>query len=126
MFRIGKTFRFEAAHHLPDLPAEHKCSRPHGHSYTVEVEVSTDGELTPPGFVVDFAVLSPVGVYLAEHFDHRDLNEVVDGAPTSEYLARLLYEWCTANLDLPSGVTVACVRIRETASTFAEYSRARP
>lgn len=35
MYRIGKRFMFEAAHHLPDLPEGHKCARLHGHSYTV-------------------------------------------------------------------------------------------
>lgn len=126
MYWIGKSFRFEAAHYLPDLPEGHKCARLHGHSYTVEVSVATEGDLTPPGFVVDFAELSALGAYLNETFDHRDLNEVVDVAPTSENLARLLYEWCAANLRLPLGVTVAAVRVGETASTFAEYAPARP
>lgn len=125
MYRIGKRFGFEAAHHLPGLPDGHKCARPHGHSYSVEVSVATDGELAPSGFVADFADLGPVGVYVQETLDHRDLNEVIDVAPTSENLARLLFEWCAANLDLPSGVTVASVRVSETASTFAEYAPAR-
>ena len=51
---IGKRFSFEAGHHLGGLPDGHKCARPHGHSYTVEVIV-TAGELTGPGFVTDFA-----------------------------------------------------------------------
>lgn len=42
MYRIGKLFRFEAAHHLSDLPEGHKCARLHGHSYTVEISVATD------------------------------------------------------------------------------------
>ena len=126
MYRIGKRFRFEAAHHLPELPEGHKCARLHGHSYTVEVSVATNGDLTPPGFVVDFAELSALGTYLSERFDHRVLNEVVDVAPTSENLARLLYEWCAANLRLPPGATVAAVRVGETTSTFAEYAPGRP
>ncbi|MBI1759160.1 MAG: 6-carboxytetrahydropterin synthase [Actinobacteria bacterium] len=125
MYRIGKRFWFEAAHHLPDLPDGHKCARPHGHSYSVEVSLATaGGDLVPPGFVVDFAELAPLGAYLAETFDHRDLTEVVDVPPTSENLARLLYDWCASNLSLPSGVRVDSVRVSETASTFAEYTRA--
>ena len=34
---IGKRFSFEAGHRLGGLPEGHKCARPHGHSYTVEV-----------------------------------------------------------------------------------------
>jgi 6-pyruvoyltetrahydropterin/6-carboxytetrahydropterin synthase len=75
--------------------------------------------------VVDFGKPSALGMYLNETFEHRDLNQVVDVAPTSENLARWLYEWCAANLCLPPGVTVAAVKVSETASTFAEYSPAR-
>lgn len=121
MYRIGKAFRFEAAHHLPGLPEGHKCARPHGHSYTAEVTVVTGAELTGPGFVVDFAELAALGTYLDAAFDHRDLNAVLPVASTSENLAAHLYQWCTVNLTLPAGVRVEKVRVSETASTFAEY-----
>lgn len=126
MHRIGKQFGFEAAHSLPDLPQGHKCARPHGHSYTVEVTIVADGELTGPGFVVDFADLAPLGAYLNAELDHRDLNAVLPVAPTSENLAAHLYQWCTANLALPVGVRVEKVRVSETASTFAEYAPVLP
>jgi 6-pyruvoyltetrahydropterin/6-carboxytetrahydropterin synthase len=126
VYRIGKRFGFEAAHHLPGLPAGHKCARPHGHSYTVQVSLVSDGDLAPPGFVVDFADLAPFGAYLAETFDHRDLNDVVEVPPTVENLARLLFEWCARNLHLPAGVDLAAVLVAETASTFAEYAPSRP
>jgi 6-pyruvoyltetrahydropterin/6-carboxytetrahydropterin synthase len=125
VYRIGKRFRFEAAHHLPGLPAGHQCARTHGHSYTVEVCVTSD-ELVPPGFVVDYAELGRLGAYLAATFDHRDLNEAVQVPPTSENLARLLFQWCAANLALPAGARVASVSVAETASTFAEYTPAQP
>ena len=32
-------FKFEAAHRLPHVPTDHKCSRLHGHSYLVQVHV---------------------------------------------------------------------------------------
>ena len=40
---IFKEFTFEAAHRLPNLPAEHKCSRLHGHSFRV---IARDGRPT--------------------------------------------------------------------------------
>ncbi|WFE27685.1 6-carboxytetrahydropterin synthase [Solwaraspora sp. WMMD791] len=121
MFTIRKSFRFEAAHRISGLPADHKCGRLHGHSYTVEVVVSSS-DLVPPGFVVDFADLAPLGEYLAATFDHRDLTEVLDVAPTSENLAWFLYEWCQENLPLPGTVQLTAVRVGETASTYAEYA----
>lgn len=122
MFRIGKRFGFEAAHRLPGLPEGHRCGRLHGHSYTVEVVLAGSSPLRPPGFVVDFAELAPVRAYLDGAFDHRDLTEVLDAPATSENLARHLFDWCAATLELPAGVAVCAVRVSETASTWAEYS----
>ncbi|MEU8075884.1 6-carboxytetrahydropterin synthase [Catellatospora citrea] len=121
--QIGKTFSFEAAHQLSDLPEGHKCGRMHGHSYQVTVSVGTDGDLTPPGFVVDFVELAPVKVFLDTTFDHRVLNEVLDVPPTSENIARWLFEWCEIHLPLPASVWVESVRVQETASSYAEYAR---
>ena len=37
---LAKTFRFDAAHSLPNAPPGHKCAQPHGHSYRVDVHVA--------------------------------------------------------------------------------------
>lgn len=91
MFRIGKSFTFESAHHISGLPDGHKCARPHGHSYTVTVMLERQ-ELVEPGFVTDFGELTPFKRYIDECLDHRDLNEVLDIPPTSELLAHHLAE----------------------------------
>jgi len=124
MYRIGKQFRFEAAHALPGLPDGHKCARTHGHSYIVEVTLTTSDPLRHPGFVTDFSDLTALGDYLNASFDHRDLTTVLDVPATSENLARYLYCWCVEHLDLPATVRVEKVRVSETASTFAEYEPA--
>ncbi|MGH3874024.1 MAG: 6-pyruvoyl trahydropterin synthase family protein [Pseudonocardiaceae bacterium] len=120
MYRIGKRFTFEAAHWLAGLPESHKCGREHGHSYTVEVILAA-AELSGPGFVVDFAELDPIKKHLGDVFDHRKLNDVIDVEPTSENLARVLFDWCTATLPLPATVAVEAVRVSETLTTWAEY-----
>jgi 6-pyruvoyltetrahydropterin/6-carboxytetrahydropterin synthase len=126
VYRIGKTFAFEAAHHLTGLPAGHKCTRRHGHSYTVTVTVAAEA-LTEPGFVTDFAGLAPLGRYLDGTLDHQDLNEVLGIEPTSENLARHLLDWCQQNVPLPAGAWFEAVRVSETASSWAEYRpEARP
>jgi 6-pyruvoyltetrahydropterin/6-carboxytetrahydropterin synthase len=126
MYRISKKFTgIEAAHHLDGLPDGHKCSRLHGHSYTVEVTV-TARNLTGPGFVVDFAELTPLGDYLKMAADHHVLNEVFGFQPTSENLARHLYDWCQGNIPLPGGARIESVRVSETSATWAEYQPDTP
>jgi hypothetical protein len=80
---IGKRFSFEAGHRLGGLPDGHKCARPHGHSYTVEVIV-TARELTRPGFVTDFASLDPLKRHLAEVYDHRGVPELCSICPAAQ------------------------------------------
>ncbi len=119
MFTITKQFKFEAAHHLPHLPADHKCRRPHGHSYRVEV-VAESEELDDRGFVVDYAAFDLFGKFLAENFDHRDLNEVLNVPTTAEWLARKLF--AIAENIVPQTVEV---RVSETQNTWAIYRPAQ-
>jgi 6-pyruvoyltetrahydropterin/6-carboxytetrahydropterin synthase len=123
MYRIGKRFTFDAAHHLSGLPPGHKCARVHGHTYTAEIELAS-ASLTPPGFVTDFADLEPAGTHIREQLDHHDLNEVLGIEPTSENLARYLFTWCTRHLDAPVAAMVTAVRVSETPATWAEYQPA--
>jgi 6-pyruvoyltetrahydropterin/6-carboxytetrahydropterin synthase len=119
MFEIAKTFRFAAAHHLPQLPEGHKCRNVHGHNYTVEVRIASE-DLDLYGFVVDYGDLAPVRTYLDSTFDHRDLNAVMPVAPTAELLAVHIHAHIMATLPLPADTTVA-VRVSETPDTWAEY-----
>jgi 6-pyruvoyltetrahydropterin/6-carboxytetrahydropterin synthase len=127
VYRIWKDFSFEAAHRLDGLPPGHKCSRLHGHSYTVVVELASR-ELDEYGFVADFAELDPLKLHIGTELDHRDLNEVLSFQPSCERIAEYVYQWCRSNLSLPTRVLVAAVRVGETAATCAEYRRdeARP
>lgn len=120
MYRIGKRFTFDAAHVLASLPAGHKCARLHGHTYTVEVELAA-GQLARPGFVTDFGDLAPFRRYLAEHIDHRHLNEILDIEPTSENLARHFFTWCAEHLEPGIPGRVTAVRVCETPASWAEY-----
>ena len=89
---IERTFRFEAAHLLPNVPPEHKCRRLHGHSFIVDVAVrgAVDERL---GWHIDFADLEAAFEPLRSRLDHHYLNEV-EGLenPTSENLAHWIWE----------------------------------
>jgi len=118
--RIGRRFTFVAAHVLANLPDGHKCSRLHGHTYTVEIELIAS-RLTPPGFVTDFGDLAPFRRYLDGHIDHRHLNEVLDVEPTSENLAEHFFTWCVTYLEPGIPGWVSAVRVCETPASWAEY-----
>lgn len=119
MYTISKQFSFEGAHNLASVvPSTHKCSRPHGHSYRVEL-VLRSPVLDDRGFVVDYGDLKPFGDYIDQNFDHKDLNEVLPCPTTAENIAKHLYDvaW-----KLWHDVSIT-VRVSETARTWAEYSQ---
>jgi len=104
---IFKVFHIEAAHRLPNLPASHKCSRLHGHSFRVEIHIS--GELQPAtGWVMDFADLKEAFRPVFEALDHRYLNEIQGlENPTSEMLARWIWKHLSPVLPGLSKVVIA-------------------
>jgi 6-pyruvoyltetrahydropterin/6-carboxytetrahydropterin synthase len=113
---IYKEFKFEAAHRLPNLPSEHKCSRLHGHSFCVELHVSgpMDEEL---GWIMDFGDLGRAFKPYYEMLDHHYLNDIegLDN-PTSENLARWIWNRMKPELEILSAVVV-----RETCTTGCVY-----
>lgn len=115
--KITKAFTFEAAHRLPHVPLEHKCSRLHGHNY--RVEVSLVGEVQQStGFVADFFDIDKHVGPLVESLDHRFLNDI-EGLtnPTAEKIA----EWFINQLnDLEH---LHSIRIYENADCWAEVRR---
>lgn len=114
---IYKEFQFEAAHYLPHLPENHKCSRIHGHSYRVRVYVSAPLE-PETGWIMDFAdikkAFSPVYLQL----DHYLLNDI-EGLenPTSENLAKWI--WSRTKPLLPE---LTRVEVMETCTTGCIYA----
>ncbi len=89
---LFKEFTFDAAHRLPNAPAEHKCSRLHGHTFRVEVRIRGAVD-RHAGWVIDFADIKQAFQPIHDELDHAFLNEV-DGLknPTSENLARWIWD----------------------------------
>ena len=115
MYQIRKQFEFSAAHQLKGLPADHPCSRLHGHNYVVEVVLA--GRLDEHSFVVDYRELDSFKKFINTNFDHRNLNEVLDGRQTTaENIAYYLFRWCKSRWP-----ETFSVRVSETPKTWAEY-----
>jgi 6-pyruvoyltetrahydropterin/6-carboxytetrahydropterin synthase len=114
--RLVHEFRFEAAHRLPRVPKGHKCERLHGHSFKIELAI--EGPVNPEtGWFLDYGDLWKLWTPLHDRLDHNYLNEI-DGLenPTSENLARWIWERVKA--DLPS---LAQVTVFETCDARCEY-----
>lgn len=104
---LRKTFQFEAAHQLPNVPADHKCARLHGHSFRVEVVVA--GECDPRlGWLMDYADISEAFKPLLDQLDHYYLNEIpgLENA-TSENLAKWIWDRLKPKVPLLTEIAVA-------------------
>lgn len=139
MITISRRFTFEAAHRLEHH--EGKCSRLHGHSYKLEVEVGRDNLLIigpELGMVMDFALLEKiVHTAVVERLDHSflaaeetprallDVLSVEEVYPLSikASTAELIVEWCAGQIKpfLPEGVVLIRLRLWETEKAYAEW-----
>ena len=117
---IFREFTFEASHRLPNVPDGHKCARLHGHSYRVVIHV-TGAVGEESGWVMDFGDLKVAFRPIEAQLDHYYLNDVPGlENPTSENLARWIWERLEASLPDLSAVT-----IRETGNSGCTYRGAR-
>lgn len=144
MLTVTKELRTETAHRLMDYDG--RCSHMHGHSYLWQV-TATGPELTPNGMVVDFKDLKRAMNTVLDPLDHalvlrnddpliRDdippqkLFAATNGKeprmflwpinPTAENFAA----WAARDIQklLPEGITVTCIRVWETATSYAEWN----
>jgi 6-pyruvoyltetrahydropterin/6-carboxytetrahydropterin synthase len=114
---VFKEFRFESAHRLPNVGADHKCARLHGHSFVTEIHISGEVGLET-GWVLDFADIKTAFAPIYDRLDHNYLNDI-DGLenPTSENLARWIWDNLKPRLPLLCRVVV-----RETCTSGCIYS----
>ena len=105
-FELIKTFRFEAAHALPEVPPDHKCRRLHGHSYRVDIHVT--GQPDPrTGWVIDFGHIKQIVEPILDGLDHRCLNDIPGlENSTSELLGKYLWDRILPQLPTLSAVTI--------------------
>jgi len=116
MITVTKVFEFEAAHHLPNYDG--KCSKIHGHSYKLEVEVGRKNKSTYPTMILDFSVLKKiVKEKIIDRLDHSYLNDIFE-YPTAEAMVN----WIRTEL-AHTELFVERIRLWETSTSYAEWRR---
>ena len=99
MYHLTIRTHFAAAHRLVNYQGE--CENLHGHNWHVEVTVSAR-QLDAAGLGIDFKILKQHAKELLGELDHKYLNDLppfVDISPSSEHIARFLYERLSERLD---------------------------
>jgi len=119
MAEVSRTFTLDSAHFLPNYQG--KCSRIHGHTWTIRITVS--GPINPEtGMVLDFSTLkSSVITPLEEIFDHYVLNEkhpfhTPGFPPTAENIGKFILSYAQEVLGI---VHVSKVEVWETPNSLA-------
>ena len=112
-FSVTRRYAFEAGHFLPMVADDHKCKRPHGHNYELDVTVSAP--LHDNGFIIDFWDLDKIVDPLIEKLDHRMLNGI-EGLenPTAEHIAA----WFLLRIPMATAI-----RVFETKNCWADAIR---
>lgn len=127
MYELNVSTTFDAAHFLRDY--EGRCSRMHGHTWTVEVTLAGE-ELGPSHLLVDFNDVKQLLDRLLDQYDHACLNETPpfdEISPTSENLARSFFESLEKEVGgLAQDIHLLRVRVAESSNTSATYYPALP
>jgi 6-pyruvoyltetrahydropterin/6-carboxytetrahydropterin synthase len=92
MWELTKSFRFEAAHSLPNTTLGEASEEIHGHSFRAEVTLR--GTADPrTGMLVDLGLLARSIAEIQGTLDHKFLNRIEAlGLPTLENLSRFIFE----------------------------------
>ncbi len=132
MYEIVKHIDFCFGHRLIDYQG--KCNQPHGHNGRAEIRLASD-TLDEMGMVADFRdVRSSIQAWIEENLDHRMILRrddplveaiealgqhayLIDDNPTTENLARLVFEQTQA-----LGFPVIAVTLWETPDSHATYA----
>ncbi len=121
MYELFIKTHFSAAHHLRNY--EGKCANQHGHNWQVDVYCQCT-ELNDVGMGIDFVDLKAAVNATLDKLDHTDLNELdyfKEHNPTSENLAKYLFDILSSQLN-DSRVRISKVTIFETPTCGATYS----
>jgi 6-pyruvoyltetrahydropterin/6-carboxytetrahydropterin synthase len=122
MYHLTIRTHFSAAHHLVNYQGD--CENLHGHNWNVDVTV-TAKELDTAGLGIDFKILKRQTKELLGELDHKYLNDLpqfANASPSSEQIARFLFDRLSGQLD-NENVCLDRVTVWESDYACASYTR---
>lgn len=122
VYLLTVTSEFAAAHCLRNYGGP--CENLHGHNFAVEVVVSGKKLEPKVDILLDFKELKRRLGEVVDELDHRHLNELPVFSrhnPSSELLARYIFEGLRQRLAGTPGITLVSVSVSEKASSKATY-----
>jgi 6-pyruvoyltetrahydropterin/6-carboxytetrahydropterin synthase len=120
MYEISIQTSFSAAHRLRNYQGD--CEALHGHNWKVQVTVQSR-TLNDIGLAIDFKTLKKITGETLDRMDHACLNDIApfcDINPSSENIARVLYEEMKTSL-AACGVSLLKVSVWESDNAWASY-----
>ena len=122
-----KKFEFEMAHQLENCFSD-ECKQIHGHSYKLEVTVTTTG-LDDAGMVCDFKRIKELVKPIIDMYDHKFITKESFGVnPTAENMAIRIFhlldkEILSATWKQGSSITLRKIRLYETANAYVDVEK---
>jgi 6-pyruvoyltetrahydropterin/6-carboxytetrahydropterin synthase len=116
MYELKAQMYFSAAHHL--LNYDGACENQHGHNWLVEAYI-IGAELDKSNILIDYKVLKNELKEVLDYLDHQDINELPEFkgiSPSSETIAKFIYDKMKEKIAIISKISVW-----ETPSSCATY-----
>ena len=118
MYRLNVTSQFSSADKL--VGYEGLCKNLHGHNWKVEITIAGE-QLDKSGMLVDFKILKSTLNKVLDKFDHKDLNELEELkgiSPSSENIARFIYQ--ELKKDIPQLKEISVWETEKAKATYSE------
>ncbi len=122
MYKVFIKTHFSSAHYLRNYPGN--CEHLHGHNWDVVVTVKAK-ELDEIDVAIDFRALKAMVADIMDELDHKNLNELPAFShqnPSSERIAKFIYDRLSEKLTPFEGVDPCSVEVRETPSSGVIYT----
>lgn len=121
MYRLMIESNFASAHQLRNYRG--KCENLHGHNWKVQVFVDAE-RLNEIEIAIDFHELKKMTNEILSELDHKFINDIfpfTEKNPSSENIARWIYESLRDRLNSYENIKISAVTVWESDTASATY-----